>query len=221
MIGVRDEGGIVRQGFNIYPRSSGSVGFLLALGRLRFMTRGFGRRSGGHLAHPHGPIGTLQVGTEPGAGRGRPASLRKLRPLQGEKPIQTEVPQLGTHAFAPLQMAQTDQGHHQPARVATMGCRDPLRHGPIAQQLTGDEPFQVFRFGLGQGLALLEPHGPVRLPGPTQSLAIGLPGWSGRADALPLCRRDCRQSLPPHPPHHLRFQVQGQKGDALLPGPAQ
>ena len=39
MIGVRDEGGIVRQGFNIYPRSSGSVGFLLALARLRFMVR--------------------------------------------------------------------------------------------------------------------------------------------------------------------------------------
>jgi hypothetical protein len=36
---LRDEGGVVRQGFNIYPRSSGSMGFLLALGRLRFMLR--------------------------------------------------------------------------------------------------------------------------------------------------------------------------------------
>lgn len=39
MIRVRDEGGVVRQGFNIYPRNSGSVGFLLALGRVRFMLR--------------------------------------------------------------------------------------------------------------------------------------------------------------------------------------
>lgn len=39
MIGVRDEGGSVRQGFNIYPRRSGSVGFLLAIGRARFMLR--------------------------------------------------------------------------------------------------------------------------------------------------------------------------------------
>ena len=39
MIYVRNEGGVVRQGFNFYPRRSGSVGFILAVGRSRFMLR--------------------------------------------------------------------------------------------------------------------------------------------------------------------------------------
>ena len=39
MICVREEGGVVRQGFNIYPRSSSSVGFLFRLGRMRLMAR--------------------------------------------------------------------------------------------------------------------------------------------------------------------------------------
>ena len=39
MIRFREEGGVVRQGFNIYPRHSGSVGFLFRLGRMRLMAR--------------------------------------------------------------------------------------------------------------------------------------------------------------------------------------
>jgi len=39
MIHIRDEGGFVHQGFNIYPRSSGSIGFLFRLGRMRLMAR--------------------------------------------------------------------------------------------------------------------------------------------------------------------------------------
>lgn len=39
MIYLRDEGGLVRQGFNVYPSSSNNVGFLLAAGRRRFMLR--------------------------------------------------------------------------------------------------------------------------------------------------------------------------------------
>ena len=39
MIYIRDEGGTLRNGFNFYPRRSGSVGFVLAVGRMRFMLR--------------------------------------------------------------------------------------------------------------------------------------------------------------------------------------
>ncbi len=39
MIRFREEGGVVRQGLNIYPRSSNSVGFLFRLGRMRLMAR--------------------------------------------------------------------------------------------------------------------------------------------------------------------------------------
>lgn len=39
MIRFREEGDVVRQGFNIYPRNSGSVGFLFRLGRMRLMAR--------------------------------------------------------------------------------------------------------------------------------------------------------------------------------------
>ena len=39
MIHVRDEGGVIRTGFNVYPCGSGSVGFILKLGRYRWMLR--------------------------------------------------------------------------------------------------------------------------------------------------------------------------------------
>jgi len=39
MIHIRDEGGLVRQGLNIYPLRSGSAGFLLVIGRVRFTLR--------------------------------------------------------------------------------------------------------------------------------------------------------------------------------------
>ena len=39
MIYIRDECGPVRTGINVYPRKSGSVGFIVALGRVRFMLR--------------------------------------------------------------------------------------------------------------------------------------------------------------------------------------
>ena len=39
MIYIRDEGETIRQGFNFYPRRSGSVGFVLAIGRFRLMLR--------------------------------------------------------------------------------------------------------------------------------------------------------------------------------------
>jgi hypothetical protein len=39
MIYIRDEGELIRTGINVYPRRSGSVGFVLALGRFRFMLR--------------------------------------------------------------------------------------------------------------------------------------------------------------------------------------
>ena len=39
MIYIRDECGPVRTGINVYPRKSGSVGFIVALGRFRFMLR--------------------------------------------------------------------------------------------------------------------------------------------------------------------------------------
>lgn len=39
MIYVRDEGELIRQGFNFYPRKSYNWGFILAVGRWRFMLR--------------------------------------------------------------------------------------------------------------------------------------------------------------------------------------
>ena len=39
MIYIRDEGHLIRNGINVYPRKSGSVGFIVALGRVRFMLR--------------------------------------------------------------------------------------------------------------------------------------------------------------------------------------
>lgn len=39
MIYIRDEGGVIRNGFNFYPRRSGSVGFQFMLGRLRVQMR--------------------------------------------------------------------------------------------------------------------------------------------------------------------------------------
>ena len=39
MIYLREEGKAIRQGFNFYPRKSYSRGFLLAVGRWRFMLR--------------------------------------------------------------------------------------------------------------------------------------------------------------------------------------
>ena len=39
MIYIRDEGHLIRNGINVYPRKSGSVGFIVALGRMRFMLR--------------------------------------------------------------------------------------------------------------------------------------------------------------------------------------
>ena len=39
MIRFREEGGVVRQGFNVYPRGSSSVGFLFRLGRMRLLAR--------------------------------------------------------------------------------------------------------------------------------------------------------------------------------------
>jgi len=39
MIYVRDEGGLIRNGFNVYPKASRSVGFVLRLGRYRWMLR--------------------------------------------------------------------------------------------------------------------------------------------------------------------------------------
>lgn len=39
MIRFRDEGGLIRQGLNIYPRKSANLGFILALRRFRFMLR--------------------------------------------------------------------------------------------------------------------------------------------------------------------------------------
>ena len=39
MIYIRDECGPVRTGINVYPRRSGSLGFIVALGRFRFMLR--------------------------------------------------------------------------------------------------------------------------------------------------------------------------------------
>jgi hypothetical protein len=45
MIYIRDEGGTIRQGFNFYPRRSGSVGFQFMLGRLRAQVR-YARKTG-------------------------------------------------------------------------------------------------------------------------------------------------------------------------------
>ena len=45
MIYIRDECGPVRTGINVYPRRSGSLGFIVALGRVRFMLR-YSRVSG-------------------------------------------------------------------------------------------------------------------------------------------------------------------------------
>jgi hypothetical protein len=39
VIYIRDEGHLIRNGINVYPRRSASVGFIVALGRLRFMLR--------------------------------------------------------------------------------------------------------------------------------------------------------------------------------------
>lgn len=39
MIRFRDEGGVILQGLNIYPRKSANLGFILAIGRFRFMLR--------------------------------------------------------------------------------------------------------------------------------------------------------------------------------------
>jgi hypothetical protein len=39
VIYIRDEGHLIRNGINVYPRRSGSVGFLVAIGRVRFMLR--------------------------------------------------------------------------------------------------------------------------------------------------------------------------------------
>jgi hypothetical protein len=39
MIYIRDEGGVIRNGFNFYPRRSGSAGVILAIGRRRFVLR--------------------------------------------------------------------------------------------------------------------------------------------------------------------------------------
>ena len=39
MIYVREEGALIRQGFNFYPRKSFSRGFLLAVGRWRLILR--------------------------------------------------------------------------------------------------------------------------------------------------------------------------------------
>jgi len=39
MIYIRDEGHLIRNGINVYPWRSGSVGFLVAIGRVRFMLR--------------------------------------------------------------------------------------------------------------------------------------------------------------------------------------
>jgi hypothetical protein len=39
MIYIRDEGHLIRNGINVYPRGSSSVGFIVALGRFRFMLR--------------------------------------------------------------------------------------------------------------------------------------------------------------------------------------
>ncbi len=45
MIRLRDEGGVIRQGFNVYPAGSVMVGFILALGSLRWSLR-YSRASG-------------------------------------------------------------------------------------------------------------------------------------------------------------------------------
>lgn len=39
MIRLRDEGGVIRQGFNVYPRGSVMFGFLFALGTWRWALR--------------------------------------------------------------------------------------------------------------------------------------------------------------------------------------
>lgn len=39
MIHIRDDGHEVRQGLNVYPRNSYNWGFLLAIGRFRWMLR--------------------------------------------------------------------------------------------------------------------------------------------------------------------------------------
>jgi hypothetical protein len=39
MIYIRDECGPVRTGINVYPRRSGSLGFIVALGRMRLILR--------------------------------------------------------------------------------------------------------------------------------------------------------------------------------------
>jgi hypothetical protein len=39
VIYIRDECGPVRTGINVYPRKSGSFGFIVALGRFRLMLR--------------------------------------------------------------------------------------------------------------------------------------------------------------------------------------
>jgi hypothetical protein len=39
MIYIRDDGQLIRNGINVYPRRSSSVGFIVALGRFRFMLR--------------------------------------------------------------------------------------------------------------------------------------------------------------------------------------
>jgi hypothetical protein len=39
MIYIRDDGQMIRNGINVYPRKSGSVGFIVALGRFRWILR--------------------------------------------------------------------------------------------------------------------------------------------------------------------------------------
>jgi hypothetical protein len=39
MIYIRDEGQLIRNGINVYPRGSSSVGFIVALGRFRWILR--------------------------------------------------------------------------------------------------------------------------------------------------------------------------------------